>query len=350
MNIIHVLTSLNIGGAERFVIDLSVLQIKSNNKVKIISFGKESDPLVEVCNNLNIDVNFISGNLFQRTKMLNNLFAHGDVIHFHSPHALKASLFSSPCLKSKNVIYTRHGAHPFGSGSWKLMHSVFKNIVNSITFVSEDGSQVFHSVHKWSSIQSKTIENGIIMPELKDPKPMGDKIRIGSVGRMAGLKNQVSLLRAFHLLDEEIKEKVELHFYGNGECMDMLQEYKSEHLTNENIIFHGIVKDREIIYNNIDVLVVTSETEGLSLAIIEAMSYRNPTLATNVGGNPRLVINNKTGHLFEYNDDLALVNLITKYVKSKEIIPEQGKLAREYVQDTFSLESTWEKYQEVYKK
>jgi glycosyltransferase involved in cell wall biosynthesis len=349
MNIIHVLTSLNIGGAERFVIDLSVLQKESNNHVKIISFGKESDSLVEVCNSLDIGVDYVKGNIFQRTRMLNRLFSWGDVVHFHSPHALKAALFSSPYLKTKNVIYTRHGARPFGDGTWKLIHGVFKQIVNSITFVSEDGSEVFHGVHDWSTMNSQVIENGIIMPVLKELKPLGEKIKIGSVGRMAGLKNQVSLLRAFHLLDDDVKEEIELHFYGDGECMKTLQEYKAKHLSGENIVFHGIVKDREIIYNNIDVLVVTSETEGLSLAIIEAMSYRNPTLATNVGGNPRLVINNKTGHLFEYNDDLALVNLITKYVKSKEIIPEQGKLAREYVQDTFSLESTWEKYQEIYK-
>lgn len=354
MNIIHVLTSLKIGGAERFVIDLSTLQQKSNNNVKIISFGKEDEPLVEVCNELGLHVDFVQGSMLKRTKTLNSLFSMGDVVHFHSPHALKASLFSSPSLKKKKVIYTRHGAHPFGSSTWRLFHGLFKHIVDEVTFVSEDGHQIFQGVHQWGDVSSHTIENGIIMPDIKltahtaKTFDMTKKIKFGSVGRMVQLKNQISLLRAFHLLEDEIKNNIELHFYGNGECMNTLQAYAKEYLSQYNIVFHGIVKDRELIYNNIDVLVMTSETEGLSLAIIEAMSYYKPTLATNVGGNPRLVINDETGQLFEYNDDLSLCNLIKKYTSSSTLISEQGVLARKHVEKTFSLDQTWKKYQEIY--
>lgn len=348
MNIVHVLTSLNIGGAERFVIDLSTLQINEGHKVKIISFGKNNEPLVEVCQQLNIDVAFIQGGMLERTKKLKPVFAWGDVIHYHSPHAMKASILALPSIKKKNVIYTRHGAHPFDHGQWKLLHRIFKYFVTSSTFVSQDGNNVFNKVHNWSNVPTKTIENGIIMPKINPPKPTKNKVKFGSVGRMVGLKNQISLLQAVAALPVEIRNNLEVHFYGDGECMNTLQAFTKDHLSDDDIVFHGVVKDRDIIYNNIDLLVVTSETEGLSLAIIEAMSYYKPTLASNVGGNPRLVVDDKTGHLFEYNDVPVLSALIKSYVDSRSLISDQGMLARQHVEHAFSLESTWKNYKELY--
>lgn len=347
MKIIHVLTSLNIGGAERFVIDLAILQKKSNNEVKIISFGKKDEPLVEVCNDLKINIEFIHGKIMHRTKALNAVFKESDIIHFHSPHALKASIFSFPVLIKKKVIYTRHGAHPFNSGTWKFMHGIFQHVVNKVTFVSEDAHNVFMEHHNWKSVDSKTIENGIIMPDVESSKNKSDILKLGSVGRMVELKNQISLLRSINLLSKDKLDKVEVHFYGDGECMAELKDYaRSKQL--ENIFFHGVVKDREVIYSNIDSLVVTSETEGLSLAIIEAMSYYKPTLASKVGGNPRLVIDDKTGHLFDYNDDDKLSKLIEGYIDSNSSLKEHGINARAHVEKTFSLDSTWKNYQKIY--
>jgi len=94
MNIIHIVTSLQIGGAERFVIDLCELQSKYNHNVQIVSFGKNDDSLNNVCMKKNIRVKQINGNFIYRNFAILKHILTTDVIHIHSPFALKAILFS----------------------------------------------------------------------------------------------------------------------------------------------------------------------------------------------------------------------------------------------------------------
>lgn len=350
MKIVHVLTSLKIGGAERFVIDLTTIQKQSGHDVRIISFGSKKEPLVEVCHNLGIHIDFVFGNIWQRGKQLNHFYSWADVVHIHSPHALKASLLSVPVLKNKKSVYTRHGAGRFNNATWKLLHSVFQHVIDNVTFVSEDASHVFFADHNWSIVESQVIENGIPMPIISKISRIHKegKIRIGSVGRMVELKNQLTLLKAISLLPCELLSNLEIHFFGDGECLSKLKE-NAQSINGTEVFFHGVVTDREQIYNNVDLLAVTSETEGLSLAIIEAMSYKVPTIASQVGGNPRLVINDETGHLYSdcFNaSELALI--IKNYIEQPSLILKQGENAREFVETHFSLNACNSKYMKLY--
>ena len=67
-----------------------------------------------------------------------------------------------------------------------------------------------------------------------------------------------------------------------------------------------MVNDRDIIYNTFDTLVVTSETEGLSLAIIEAMAYRLAIYSTNYRAIPDMLIDNYNGEFVEQKNPLKL--------------------------------------------
>ena len=165
---------------------------------------------------------------------------------------------------------------------------------------------------------------------------------------MVPLKNQICLLKAISLMPEVLANKFEIHFFGNGPCEDLLKSAAAESAFPDNVYFHGMLVDREEIYKYIDVMVVTSEMEGLSIAILEAMARRIPVLATKVGGNPKLVQSNVTGQLFNYNDDKELSRLLTDIAENPQLIEKWGSEAYQLVEQDYSLETVAQKYMKLY--
>ncbi len=350
MKITHVVTSLKIGGAERFVIDLCELQKNKKYDINIISFGKKDEPLIEVCAQRNINIILINTNIFKRNVIAYKKLRNNDVIHLHSPYALKTLILPLLFLFYKTIIYTRHGEASFSELPWRYLHKIAQLIINHVTFVSEKGRDIFLKTQNLNHTPHHVIENGVSGSDIIiNQANHSDKLRLGSVGRMVKLKNQISLLKAILLLNEEQRAMIEIHFYGDGECLEELQKFTNLNHLNQVVTFHGMITDRHYIYNHFDILIVTSETEGLSLAIIEAMMYSKPVIATDVGGNPRLVIDDKTGYLFDYNDNMALKNLIYKFIDNDKMLNQIGNNAKKYVEDNFSLENTAKKYFKLYK-
>jgi glycosyltransferase involved in cell wall biosynthesis len=346
--IIHVVSSLEVGGAERFVIDLCQLQKAKGCRAAILSFGKKTDPLVLECEKVGIRVYHTRNNRIHKwIDALSALFFY-NTIHFHSPYPLKFLLPVMPICWIKNVIYTRHGADPLAGPAWKTMHIIANFFVKKINFVSQEGADVFERSHGWKNKIKKVIDNGVNLADVSLARFQSDLFRIGSVGRMVPLKNQISLLEAINVLDEEHKARVEVHFFGNGPSLPILQNFVENNHLQDRVVFHGMVSDRSDIYNSFDALAVTSETEGLSLAIMEAMAYHCPILASDVGGNSKLVSNGVNGFLFEYNNVENLSISITTMMDETEQFQIFAKNSREKVEQQFSLASSADKYEKLY--
>ena len=346
MKVAHIIGSLNVGGAERFVIDLSITQKQAGLFPEVISLGTEGEPLIQVCEENGIKAHVFPGSLiykFFRTALVLNRF---DVIHIHSPFALKFIRLAVPFIRGK-IIYTRHGANPLPGEEWAKLHRAVKKHIHAVTFVSEESKMIFHENHQWLDVDSHVIDNGVIVAPV-DKSRVESKLRIGSVGRMIPLKHQISLLQAVAVLPKELQAHIEVNFFGDGDCAELLKQYHQDHIKGVDVVFHGMVTERERIYSNIDLLVVTSETEGLSMVIIEAMANKIPVLATNVGGNPRLVKDDETGYLFEYDDVETLANLVSNLLNDDKQISTLGEQAYQYIKNTFSLDVTSQHYEKLY--
>jgi glycosyltransferase involved in cell wall biosynthesis len=350
-SVLHILSSLNVGGAERFVIDLAIEQrqsLKLNSA--ILSFGNEDEPLVAECLKNNIPVYFVKGSRLEKIKAFRREITNYDILHFHSPFTLMFTCYSPVLCIRKTVIYTRHGAEPFNQLKWRVIHKVTKKIVNQITFVSNEGKTVFNQVNNWNNRPQAVVDNGILIPTENQQASYlkGAKIKLGSVARMVPLKNQICLLRALSNLPTETSDFFEIHFFGNGPCEVLLREETKKLNLHSNVVFHGMLINREEIYKNMNVMVVTSEMEGLSIAILEAMARSIPVLATDVGGNPKLVKNNITGQLFEYDNDQMLSKQLIDIANTSQNIIDWGQNAYSMVKSHYSLESVAHKYMQLY--
>lgn len=84
-----------------------------------------------------------------------------------------------------------------------------------------------------------------------------------------------------------------------------------------------------------DMFVLNTGCEGMSHLVIEAMQIELPVITTNIGGNPEVVENNKTGLIVEYNNKVEIKNAIIKLWRNKQLANELSKNAKFQFKEKF---------------
>ncbi len=176
---------------------------------------------------------------------------------------------------------------------------------------------------------------------------------IGSVGRMADVKNYPGLIQAFlmQLNEEPIAcEQLRLLIVGEGksrrQCIDMLHEAGAEALA----WFPGERADIPELMRAMNLFVLPSLGEGISNTILEAMSTGLPVVATSVGGNVELVKEGLTGMLVPPGVPAAITEAILQYYRNPDLIVKHGEAARQQIEASFSMEAMTKGYLQVYDK
>ena len=97
-----------------------------------------------------------------------------------------------------------------------------------------------------------------------------------------------------------------------------------------------------------DVYVCSSASEGLPLSILEAMAAARPVVATNVGGNPEMVLHNETGLLVPPANATALAWSVNLLLQDRHLARQMGLNAQRLVYQRFTLRHMVESYEELY--
>jgi len=348
--VVHVVSSLEIGGAERLVVDLACAQQRAGLVAWIVDLGRDDRPLAEAARSLGVRV-IRAGRLrsrFARSAVLAGLLAGRDhAVHVHNPGALRAVLPILPALRGR-VIYTRHGANPYNSRAWRLVHRLARRFVDRITFVTEEARGSFEATHGSSSRHHVVIENGVAVPGAVPCRSRLVPLRIGSVGRLVELKGQRLVLEAIAALPPDQRARVEMHLFGDGPERDRLADHALVSLSDVAVVFHGTVLDRESIYAAIDVLAVGSRTEGQSMAIMEAMARGVPVIATNVGGNAQLVRDGETGVLVPPGDPTAIRDAIARMLADPDLVIQFGHASHALIGANHSIDAVAARFHALY--
>ena len=151
--IFHFVSSLNVGGAERFALDLSITQKSIGHEVEIISTGSHDDFLVQEACRLKVPVNTMPSGRINIYRRILCLLRTSDkrILHVHSPFVLLllAPILLILKLYGVKIVYTRHGSDPLAQFKWFISHRWARYFVNETTFVSQSGLDVFHKNHRW---------------------------------------------------------------------------------------------------------------------------------------------------------------------------------------------------------
>jgi sugar transferase (PEP-CTERM/EpsH1 system associated) len=178
-----------------------------------------------------------------------------------------------------------------------------------------------------------------------------EDIRIGTVGRFSEEKDQMTLVKAFISLlgrDDLSEVNIKLVLIGDGPLKTKLKEQLEASMALEMTEMPGECNDIPEKLRGLNIFVLPSLGEGISNTILEAMSSGLPVVATNVGGNPELVVNDETGYLVKSNNPDAIAEKLIFYIKNPQLLVKHGINSRRRAVGTFGMKKMVENYIGVY--
>jgi len=346
MKIVHFVSSLNIGGAEKLVCNLARQQEKVGNLVIVASFGSEEDKLCNILNKDNIKIEHIQGNYFKRIFLVLKVILSADIIHFHSGPIVRSLSSLFPIWFIKKVFYTVHGEVNPDLPLLHFSHKIMRPCFNKVVAVSRSSRTYLNSFFGWTEENIGLIRNGIQIPDKKVRALTGEKLRLGTVCRLIPLKNLQLIIQALSRFSAKEQANISLEVFGDGPLMDDLKSAALK--ISAEVNFHGFCLDETHIYSTMDILVISSDTEGLPMVLIEAMARSKPVISTRVGAIPDIIENNISGLLIEAKNEeqlyLAIKDLYHNTQKS-QLLGENGY---ERILTDYSIEAVAEKYHQLY--
>jgi glycosyltransferase involved in cell wall biosynthesis len=296
LNIIHVITTIELGGAEKQLLILVRNQRKFGHRVTIF-YLKGKPELRDAFEKLGVkvlsgDAGFIRST-FILAKTLRNQF---HIAHAHLPRSeIILALAKVLSRKTSVLVATRHNSEPFFPKAPVLVSSLVSRLVlqfyAGLVFISrtvEDFS--LRNRECKLTFNSKVIHYGYDEELMKFQSPSDNSNReIGRflfIGRLAEQKNVPILLRAFrkHL---ETFPGSRLDIYGGGSLETSLRSSVAD--LDKNIFWRGRSAQIPEIMNKSTCLVLPSKYEGFGLVLLEAMVMGLPILAANTSAMPEVL-------------------------------------------------------------
>ncbi|PID58042.1 glycosyl transferase family 1 [candidate division KSB3 bacterium] len=290
-----------------------------------------------------------------------------DVIHAqqYTPYfyGLLASLYCKlrGAVYRPKLVFTEHGiAFPYRK-KWKrrLVNPFLSLFTHEIIAISQSLKENLAIYENFPTHRIKVIYNGIDLQRFSldiDPavkkRSIGishDGPLIGIVARLHHVKNHPLLLRAFKNVLEHAPQ-ASLLIVGDGPDEDKLKRLALSLELGEKAVFLGARDDIPELLQVFDIFVLPSFSEGTSVSLLEAMASSLPIVATRVGGNSEVVIDQETAFLVESDNEDEMAAMILKLLFDEELRHRMGKAGRKRVHELFSLENMVKTYTDVYYK
>jgi glycosyltransferase involved in cell wall biosynthesis len=160
---------------------------------------------------------------------------------------------------------------------------------------------------------------------------------VGTVAHLSPEKGLKYLIEAASMIPE-IEGKARFVIVGDGVCRQELQEMAERRRLGTVFHFAGFRPDTSQLMKSFDIFALPSLSEGLSSAILEAMAFSLPIVATHVGGIPELVRNGDNGLLVAPEDPVALAHAIQRLIDNREECRRMGERGRDRIEEDFTLE------------
>jgi glycosyltransferase involved in cell wall biosynthesis len=274
-----------------------------------------------------------------------------DVLHVHWPLPQGVLGLIGQNISGARLVTSFHGAELLLTRRYPCLKPVLRYIIKRSDAVSANSSFTANLVRELADIEVKVIPYGSTIvfgdaPSMaagSEPRPERDgERRILYVGRLIERKGLSYLIEAMDLLPSGLC--VRLDIVGAGDQRPLLERLVEDKGLTERVFFRGRIPYEELVelYAGCDLFVLPAivdsrgDTEGLGVVLVEAMSYKKPVIATNVGGIPDIVRHNETGILVEQRDPQALAQAIEAMLTDENRARELGRAGLDYVKEYFS--------------
>jgi glycosyltransferase involved in cell wall biosynthesis len=279
-----------------------------------------------------------------------------DVLHTHE-FAMNVFGGAAALLARTPAISTIHGRNWVADQPRRaLAYRALRRLGIPIVAVSEDLAGFLVEGLSLPRARLAVVHNGIPLPPERaaDARAKADaraalaipsdRSLIAAVGNLYPVKDHATLLRALAQLPE-----ARVAIAGRGDQEEPLRRLAAERGLSDRLHLLGLRDDVETVYTAADVFVQPSRSEGLPLAVLEAMAHTLPVVASRVGGIPEAVVEGKTGFLVPPGDASALAAALARALDAGTGAA-LGHAGRERAVAEFSVGKMAERYREMYQR
>jgi glycosyltransferase involved in cell wall biosynthesis len=362
LTIAHVLSSVHIGGAECVALELASLQVKAGFRVLVVSleeppngqlgpeFTRVGATLLTEPKGPGYDVTLTPRlvRLFKRERV--------DVVHSHNPMPLIYAATGAK-IAGCGAVHTKHGPHiDWSRRLWLRRIGAF--CADNFVAVSQATADASQELREVSPRKLRVIPNGTDLGRFHPDAEARAAVRaefgipqnawvIGTVGRMAEVKNHPLLVRAAAPL---LGEERHLMIVGDGAEGERTRALAASLPAGKWMHFPGHRRDVSRLLTAFDVFTLSSDSEGLPLVLPEAMAVGLPVVTTNVGGISEVVKEGETGFLVPARDEEALRDRLKRLRDDAALAARMSARAREIAVARYSSERMVNEYITLYRR
>ena len=282
------------------------------------------------------------------------VFKKYDCIHYHAEGPCVMLLI--PHIFKIRTVATIHGldwqrSKWGGFATWylKLGEKIAAKYADEVIVLSENVRKYFLETY---NRETKFISNGIEKPEILSPKLIKSKWNLDKddyilfLGRIVPEKGLQYLIDAF--LEVETDKKLVIAG-GASDTNDFMNEIKEKAISDERIIFTGFVQGKELeeLYSNAYIYTLPSDLEGMPISLLEAMSYGNCCLVSDIDECAEVVEDN--GIVFEKSNVQDLKIKLQEVCNNPGLVKKYKENASQFICSKYSWDDVVEKTLHLYK-
>lgn len=344
MRILHVIASLEIGGAQRLLADLLPLQASSES-VDLLVYKRVYNDFEKSIEHAGIRIINLDEHRFRNPSIilkLRSIFKEYDVVHAHLFPSIYWASLAAIGLKVK-LVYTEHSTTNSRRNKWyfrpveRIMYSKYDRIIS----ISEQTQEALTSWLGQYDNRFIVINNGIDRQKFASAKaPVKPKSLI-MVSRFATSKDQETVIRAMRYIDHEAT----LYFVGDGETRAYCESLAKELGLAERVHFLGSRSDVPELIASSYIGIQSSNWEGFGLTAVEVMAAGKPIIASDVDGLKQVV--EGAGLIFRRGDSEELASKINLLLNDCEYYDAVSKRCLEHSL-LYDIKVMTQKYNDTY--
>ena len=343
MRVLHIIDSLNRGGAEVMLTAMAPRFKKRGVTCDVIALVQRPSPLEEMMLKEGVSLRYTGVKQLYSPRQifaLSQLLDGYDLVHVHLfPAQLWAALAAARCRFAGPVVTTEHNTWNSRRVWW--LRPVDRWMYLRYTRIACISEAAANSLVEWcpdTAEKIRVIANGVPLEEFENAEPAvlagvpQERVWVVFVGRFAAQKDHATLLRAVTAVPE-----AHLLLVGDGPLRSELERMAESLGIRQRVTFLGWRQDVAAVLKAADIYVHSTHSDGFGIAACEAMAAGLPVIASDVPGLAEVV--GGAGVLFPPRDDKALARHLAALIGSPELRREMSRVSRERARQ-FSIEKT----------
>ena len=353
MKILHVITSLRTGGAEKLMVDLLPRLKAAGHQIDLLLFDGTETPFKRQLEQSDIKIYDlgIGGSVYSLIKFVKLLpyLKKYDIIHTHNTAPQLFSVIGNMFHKTYLLTTEHGGSNRRRKLKWyapidRWMYNHYKRVicisekaeVNLRQFIGESKTDIM-TIN--TGVDIKKYSEAMASPELENKVPGSRKLIM--IAGFRWEKDQPTIIKALKYLPANFH----LFLVGDGARRSELEKLAEMENVSDRVHFLGLRSDVPELLHAADYVIMSSHFEGLSLSSVEGMCVGKPFLASDVDGLREVV--KGAGILFPHEDSKALANEILRLESNPDLYKSVAESCRERASQ-FDISKMVDGYLKVY--